>query len=89
MLEPSATYLTSKIENQMVIVKSLTPGGCRPKELRRSSQYIDHKKDLCGCKVESKGLRNKRRCYRDWESMVRRWLQARRAWHYDGVEPKS
>ena len=61
--------MTCKTENQMIIVKSLTPGGgggvCRPKELRLSSQYIDHRKDPCGCKVESKGLRNKKRCYCD------------------------
>ena len=51
----------------MMIVKSLTPGkGVPAKETPRSSQYIDHRRDPCGCKVESKRLRNKRRCYRDW-----------------------
>ena len=41
--------------------------------------------DLCGCKVESKRLWNERRCYRNWESMARRWLLARWVWHYGGV----
>ena len=30
--------------------------------------------DLCGCKVESKRLWSKRRCYRDREAVARRWL---------------
>ncbi|KAL5550288.1 hypothetical protein UlMin_000464 [Ulmus minor] len=34
----------------------------------------DHRKDPCGCKVISKRLRNKRRCYRNRESMARWWL---------------
>ncbi|KAL5563811.1 hypothetical protein UlMin_033558 [Ulmus minor] len=29
MLRPPTTYLTCKTENQMINVKSLTPGGCR------------------------------------------------------------
>jgi len=40
MLEPPTTCLTCETENRRMSVKSLTPGGCRPKELRRSSQYI-------------------------------------------------
>lgn len=41
--------------------------------------------DPCGCKVESKWLWSKRRCYRDWEVVARRWLKARFAWHFSGV----
>ena len=36
-------------------------------------------------KVTSRILRNKRRCYRDQESMVWQWLQARRTWRYGCV----
>ena len=51
MLEPLATCLTYKIENQIVIIKSLTPrGGYWPKELRWSSQYGEHKKTHLGAK---------------------------------------
>ena len=85
MLEPPTTCLTCETENQMMNVKSLTPGGCRPKELRRSSQYTEYWKIHGGRKVESKRLWNERRCYRDRESMARQWLLARRAWHYGGV----
>ena len=30
--------------------------------------------DPCGCKVESKRLWSKRRCYRDREAVAQRWL---------------
>ena len=33
--------------------------GCRPKELRWSNQHVDHRKDPCGCKIESKRLGTK------------------------------
>ena len=46
MLEPPVTYLTCKIENQTVIMKSLTPGDAGQRNSDSQVSTLEIRKDL-------------------------------------------
>lgn len=69
----------------MMSVKSLTPGGCWPKELRRSSQYIVYWKICANVEKSPNEYGTKEDVTVTGRLVARRWLKARFAWHFGGV----